>query len=99
MFRRFFYISLVLGLVSQEVLAQLDPAKALSTMKVGEGLQVELFAAEPLLINPTAIDVDHRGRVGGSAASPGNADGFRGLERRWRGRVDCGSHRGPGVRG
>ena len=26
-------------------------------------MQVELFAHEPMLINPTAIDVDHKGRV------------------------------------
>jgi putative membrane-bound dehydrogenase-like protein len=43
--------------------AQLPPEKALATMKAGDGLQVELFAAEPMLINPTAIDVDHKGRV------------------------------------
>ena len=44
-------------------LAQLPPDKALASMKAGEGLQVELFAAEPMLLNPTAIDVDHKGRV------------------------------------
>ena len=32
-------------------------------MKVADGFQVELFAAEPMLINPTSIDVDHKGRV------------------------------------
>jgi putative membrane-bound dehydrogenase-like protein len=32
-------------------------------MTVADGLQVELFAAEPMLINPTSIDVDHLGRV------------------------------------
>jgi putative membrane-bound dehydrogenase-like protein len=44
-------------------LAQLPPDKALASMQPGLGLQVELFAAEPMLINPTAIDVDHKGRV------------------------------------
>ncbi|MBL8866449.1 MAG: c-type cytochrome [Planctomycetia bacterium] len=43
--------------------AQLPPDKALASMKAGDGLQVELFAAEPMLINPTSIDVDHLGRV------------------------------------
>jgi putative membrane-bound dehydrogenase-like protein len=43
--------------------AQLDPQKALASMKPGDGLQVELFAAEPMVLNPTAIDVDHMGRV------------------------------------
>ncbi len=32
-------------------------------MKVGEGMAVELFASEPLLINPTNIDIDEEGRV------------------------------------
>jgi putative membrane-bound dehydrogenase-like protein len=43
--------------------AQVPPDKAVSTMKVADGLQIELFAAEPMLINPTSIDVDHKGRV------------------------------------
>src|SRR5262249_51203762 len=41
----------------------LPPEEALATMKVADGFQVELFAAEPMLINPTTIDVDHKGRV------------------------------------
>ena len=43
--------------------AQVPPDKSISTMTAGPGLQVELFAAEPMLINPTAIDVDDLGRV------------------------------------
>ena len=34
-----------------------------STLQVPEGLEVKLFAAEPMLINPTNIDVDSKGRV------------------------------------
>jgi putative membrane-bound dehydrogenase-like protein len=41
----------------------LSPEDALKALKVAEGFQVELFAAEPMLINPTSIDVDHKGRV------------------------------------
>lgn len=41
----------------------LPPDKALAALKVADGFQVELFAAEPMLINPTSIDVDHKGRV------------------------------------
>ncbi|MCS7021350.1 MAG: HEAT repeat domain-containing protein [Gemmataceae bacterium] len=41
----------------------LPPTEALASFRVAEGFQVELFAAEPLLMNPTSIDVDHRGRV------------------------------------
>ena len=41
----------------------LSPEKALAALQVADGFQVELFAAEPMLINPTTIDVDHKGRV------------------------------------
>ncbi|MCS6863828.1 MAG: c-type cytochrome [Gemmataceae bacterium] len=41
----------------------LAPADALKALQVADGFQVELFAAEPLLMNPTSIDVDHKGRV------------------------------------
>ena len=44
-------------------LAQVPPDKAISTMKVADGLQIELFASEPMFSNPTSIDVDHKGRV------------------------------------
>jgi putative membrane-bound dehydrogenase-like protein len=54
---------LAAALLASPALAQLPPDKALATMTAGDGLQVELFAAEPMLVNPTAIDVDHKGRV------------------------------------
>ncbi|MBA4188205.1 MAG: hypothetical protein C0467_09340 [Planctomycetaceae bacterium] len=41
----------------------LSPEAALKALKVADGFQVELFAAEPMLINPTSIDVDQKGRV------------------------------------
>jgi len=36
---------------------------SLSAMKVVDDLEMTLFASEPMLVNPTNIDVDHRGRV------------------------------------
>ncbi|WP_299530767.1 PVC-type heme-binding CxxCH protein [Ulvibacterium sp.] len=39
------------------------PENALSSMKVAEGLQLELFASEPLVANPTNLAIDARGRV------------------------------------
>ncbi len=55
---------LALGLaLALPAAAQVPPDKALATMQPGDGLAVQLFAAEPLLVNPTAIDVDHKGRV------------------------------------
>ena len=42
----------------------LDKAKAnMSTFKAAPGLEASLFAAEPMVQNPTNIEVDHRGRV------------------------------------
>jgi putative membrane-bound dehydrogenase-like protein len=49
--------------LAEQARAQLSPDKALESMSVADGLQIELFAAEPMLINPTSIDVDHKGRV------------------------------------
>jgi putative membrane-bound dehydrogenase-like protein len=40
-----------------------NPGDALSGLNVGDGLQAELFAAEPMLLSPSNIDVDHRGRI------------------------------------
>ncbi|MCA9230910.1 MAG: c-type cytochrome [Planctomycetales bacterium] len=40
-----------------------DPKLAVGQLDVAEDLQCTLFAAEPMLVNPSAIDVDHRGRV------------------------------------
>ncbi len=44
-------------------LGQSDPAKSATLVKPASGLQATLFAAEPLVNNPTNIDVDSRGRV------------------------------------
>jgi putative membrane-bound dehydrogenase-like protein len=48
-------------LVAQQ--GPLPPNQALQALRVPEGVQVQLFAAEPMLMNPTSIDVDHNGRV------------------------------------
>ena len=39
------------------------PENALASMTVAEGMEVQLFAAEPMITNPTNISVDHLGRV------------------------------------
>jgi putative heme-binding domain-containing protein len=41
----------------------LSPAEAIARMKVPEGFQVELVAAEPDLVNPVAMTFDERGRI------------------------------------
>ena len=40
-----------------------DPENALRSLVIADGLQVTTFATEPMLQNPTNIDVDERGRV------------------------------------
>ena len=40
-----------------------DPKFAVAALDVAPGLEATLFAAEPMLVNPTNIDVDARGRV------------------------------------
>ncbi|MBI3874703.1 MAG: HEAT repeat domain-containing protein [Verrucomicrobia bacterium] len=47
---------------------QPDPAgheadKAVAGLDVNPALQAELFAFEPMMLNPTSTDIDHRGRV------------------------------------
>lgn len=43
--------------------SQLDPDKARKTFKVSDGLEMTLWASEPLFVNPTCMDIDHKGRV------------------------------------
>ncbi|WP_372719508.1 PVC-type heme-binding CxxCH protein, partial [Novipirellula sp.] len=40
-----------------------EVADALDGLDVGDGLAATLFAAEPQLLSPSNIDIDHRGRV------------------------------------
>ena len=49
------------GMLSDEQLRQ--PENALRGMQVAEGLQVKLFASEPMVRNATNMDIDDRGRV------------------------------------
>jgi putative membrane-bound dehydrogenase-like protein len=60
--RRFLSLA-ALALLAAPSSAQVPPDKALSTFTVADGLQIEMFAHEPMLINPTSIDVDEKGRV------------------------------------
>src|SRR4051794_20077030 len=55
--------ALLVGLCAAPSLAQKSPEETVKSMTVADGLQVELFAAEPMVINPTSMDVDHLGRV------------------------------------
>ncbi|MGI8603694.1 MAG: PVC-type heme-binding CxxCH protein [Verrucomicrobiales bacterium] len=39
------------------------PEEELAALDVAEGLEATLFASEPMLLSPSAIDIDERGRV------------------------------------
>jgi putative membrane-bound dehydrogenase-like protein len=43
--------------------AQRPPEESLRTLRVPDDLEIELFASEPMITNPAAIDVDTHGRV------------------------------------
>ena len=55
--------SIALLFLCSAVHAQLPPEKAASTFTVADGLEMKLWASEPLFVNPTCIDIDHKGRV------------------------------------
>lgn len=58
------WLSLLVTLLAiTPAFAQMTPDEAMKKFTVADGLQIELFAAEPLLINPTSIDVDEKNRV------------------------------------
>jgi putative membrane-bound dehydrogenase-like protein len=44
-------------------MAQKPPEESLKTLRVPEGWDVSLFASEPMITNPAAIDIDTHGRV------------------------------------
>src|SRR5262245_31908148 len=43
--------------------AQVPPDKAEATFTVADGMEFKLWASEPLFVNPTCMDIDHKGRV------------------------------------
>lgn len=60
MMRRLFFL---LSLLALPLAAQPPRDKAKFGFKVSEGLEFKLWASEPLFVNPTCMDVDHKGRV------------------------------------
>lgn len=56
-------IVLVLTACSKPKPAEHSAEASLADLKVFNGLQVELFASEPMFSNPTNMDIDSRGRV------------------------------------
>jgi putative membrane-bound dehydrogenase-like protein len=65
--RRRFALGAILGVAvlawSSASTAQVSAEKSSKMLKPAEGLEATLFASEPMVNNPTNIDVDSRGRV------------------------------------
>lgn len=63
----FFFLCLLLVLFGcrrpSAVPGGLDPAASLAAIRVAEGFQVELVAAEPLIADPVAMEIDEFGRL------------------------------------
>ncbi|MEX0713763.1 MAG: PVC-type heme-binding CxxCH protein, partial [Pirellulales bacterium] len=56
--------ALVLSLsIVAPALAQRSPENELKSLVVAEGFEAALFASEPMITNPAAIDIDTQGRV------------------------------------
>jgi putative membrane-bound dehydrogenase-like protein len=55
-------VSFALGDTLTEAQKRL-PENAVKNLTIAEGLEVQLFASEPVITNPTNIDVDEKGRV------------------------------------
>lgn len=61
--KKFLLALLVLASCSKKQPTEHSPEASLADLKVYDGLQVELFASEPMFSNPTNMDIDSRGRV------------------------------------
>ena len=57
-----FFVCLFFAFASP-AFAQLSPQEEQRALDVPEGIEVSLFASEPMITNPSAIDVDTHGRV------------------------------------
>jgi putative membrane-bound dehydrogenase-like protein len=55
--------AIVLAATSPVAHAQKSPEDTVKSFEIADGLEATVWAAEPMLINPTNIDVDSRGRV------------------------------------
>ena len=59
-----YIIAFLLSLLgATSVRAQVTPEESLKALKPAEGFEVSLWAHEPMVQNPTGMDVDSRGRV------------------------------------
>ena len=62
---RLFFCAVLLGLgcLVTPARAQKSPQETVDSISTADGFEVKLFASEPMIVNPIAIDVDTYGRV------------------------------------
>jgi len=51
------------ALIPARAIGQVAPEESATQVQMADGLKAELWAAEPMVVNPTNLDVDSRGRV------------------------------------
>ena len=56
-------VVLAADILAPAAVAQVDAKTSASKIKPAEGLQATLWASEPMVKNPTTIDIDSRGRL------------------------------------
>ncbi len=61
--RTLLVIAIVAPVLASTARAQLAPADSFALLHPSDGFEVELWASEPDVNNPTSVDVDSRGRV------------------------------------
>jgi putative membrane-bound dehydrogenase-like protein len=60
---QFFVYTSAPGPIGQNAPVDRTPENAVAGLDVTDGVELQLFAAEPMLLSPSNIDVDHLGRI------------------------------------
>ena len=60
---QFFVYTQAPGPIGQNAPVDRTPESAVAGLDVADGVELSLFAAEPMLLSPSNIDIDHLGRV------------------------------------
>ena len=60
---QFFVYTAAPGPIGQNAPVDRTPENAVAGLDVTDGVELKLFAAEPMLLSPSNIDIDHLGRV------------------------------------
>ena len=60
---QFFVYTSAPGPIGQNASVDRTPENAVAVLDVADGVELNLFAAEPMLLSPSNIDIDHLGRV------------------------------------